>query len=64
MSGDDFYGAQPLKFYAQEMTETKKITLSHFEKKLFPESNSVIHLKRKYQEIKAPATFWKAKDAA
>ena len=64
MSGDDFYGAQPLKFYAQEMTETKKITLSHFEKKLFPESNSVIHLKRKYQKTKASATFLKAKDAA
>ena len=35
MSGDNLYGVQPSKFYAEAMTETKKIALAHFEKKLF-----------------------------
>ena len=64
MSGDSLYGAQPLKFYSQEMTETKKIALAHFEKKLFPESNSIIYLQRKYQEIKLQEKTWEVPDAA
>ena len=64
MSGDNFYCEQPFKFYSEEMTETKKITLAQFEKKLFSESNSIINLKLKHQEIKVPATAWKVPDAA
>ena len=64
MSGDNLYGEQPLKFYSEEMTETKKIALAHFEKKLFPESNSIIHLQRKHQEIKVPETALEVPDAA
>ena len=44
MSGDNQYGSQPLKFYTEEMTETKKIEIAHLEKKLFPVVNSVIYL--------------------
>ena len=64
MSGDNLLGAQPLMFYSEEMTETKKIALAHFEKKLFPESNSIIQLQRKHQEIKVAATDWKVSDIA
>ena len=64
MSGDNLYGAQPLKFYSEEMSETKKIALAHFEKKLFPERNSIIYLQRKHQEIKVPGTAWKVPDVA
>ena len=52
MSGDNLYGEQPLNFYSDEMTEIKKIAFTHFEKKLFPESKSIIHLQRKHQERK------------
>ncbi len=52
MSGDNIYGTHHLKFYSKEMTETKKIALAYFEKKLFPESNSIIYLQRQHQEIK------------
>tara|TARA_Y100001968_G_scaffold17059_1_gene13534 strand:+ start:104 stop:298 length:195 start_codon:yes stop_codon:yes gene_type:complete len=64
MSGDNLYGAQSLKFYSEEMTETKKIVLTHFEKKLFPESNSIIYLQRKNPDIKIPETAWTVPDAA
>ena len=64
MSGDNFYGAQLLKLYSEEMTETKKIALDCFKKKLFPESNSIIHLQRKHQEIKVSESAWKVPDAA
>ena len=64
MSGDNLYGAQPLKFYSEEMTETKKIALAHFEKKVFSESNSIIYLQRKHQEIKVTETAWQVPDAA
>ena len=64
MSGDNLYCAKSLKFYSEEMTETKKIALAHFEKKLFPESNSIIHLQRKHQEIKVPETALEVSDAA
>ena len=44
MSGDNQYVSQPLKFYAEEMTETKRIAIAHLEKKLFPVNNSLIYL--------------------
>ena len=64
MSGDNLYGAQRLKFYSEEMTETKKIVLTHFEKKLFHETNSIIYLQRKHPDIKAPETAWTVTEAA
>ena len=54
MSGDYLHGSQPLKFYSEEMTETKKIAIAHLEKKLFPESNSIIQLRRTNQGLKFP----------
>ena len=50
MSGDNQYVSQPLKFYAEEMTETKKIAIAHLEKKFFPAANSVIYLDQKRNE--------------
>ena len=50
MSGDNQYVSQPLKFYTEEMTETKIITIAHLEKKLFPVANSVIYLDQKRNE--------------
>ena len=44
MSGDNQYVSQPLKFYTEEMTETKRIAIAHLEKKLFPVANSVIYI--------------------
>ena len=50
MSGDNHYVSQPLKFYSEEMTETKRIAIAHIEKKLFPVANSVIYLDQKLNE--------------
>jgi len=50
MSGDNQYISQPLKFYIEEMTETKRIAIDHLEKKLFPVANSVIYLDQKRNE--------------
>ena len=50
MSGDNQYVSQPLKFYTEEMTETKRIAIDHLEKKLFTVSNSVIYLDQKRNE--------------
>ena len=50
MSGDNRHVSQPLKFYSEEMTETKRIAIAHLEKKLFPVSNSVIYLNQKRNE--------------
>ena len=50
MSGDNKYVSQPLMFYAEEMTETKRIAITHLEKKLFPVANSVIYLDQKRNE--------------
>ena len=50
MSGDNQYVSQPLKFYAEEMTETKRIAIAHLEEKLFPVANSVIYLDKKRNE--------------
>ena len=47
MSGDNQYVSQPLKFYTEEITETKKIAIAHLEKKIFPVFNSVIYLDQK-----------------
>ena len=47
MSGDNQYVSQPLKFYSEEMTETKRLAIAHIEKKLFPVANSVIYLDQK-----------------
>ena len=54
MSEDSLYGVHSLKFYSEEMTETKKMALAHLEKKLFSESNSIISIQRKHHKIKAP----------
>ena len=50
MSGDNLYVSHPLKFYTEEITETKKIAIAHLEKKLFPVANSVIYLDQKRNE--------------
>ena len=50
MSGDNQYVSQPLKFYSEEMTETKKTAIAHLENKLFPVANSVIYLDQKRNE--------------
>ena len=50
MSGDNQYFSQPLKFYTEEMTETKQIAIAHLEMKLFPVVNSVIYLDQKRNE--------------
>ena len=50
MSGDNQHVYQPLKFYSEEMTETKKIAIAHLEKKIFPVSNSIIYLDEKRNE--------------
>ena len=50
MSGDNQYVSQPLKFYTEKMTETKRIVIAHLENKLFPVSNSVIYLDQKRNE--------------
>tara|TARA_B100000965_G_C19332422_1_gene643592 strand:- start:497 stop:670 length:174 start_codon:yes stop_codon:yes gene_type:complete len=52
MSGDNQYVSQLLKFYTEEMTETKRIEIAHLEKKLFPFANSVIYLEKKCNESK------------
>ncbi len=36
MRGDNQYVSPLLKFYTEEMSETKRIAISHLEKKLFP----------------------------
>ena len=50
MSGDNQYLSQPLKFYTEDMTETKIIAIAHLEKKLFPVANAVIYLDQKRKE--------------
>tara|TARA_Y100001968_G_scaffold156515_1_gene142944 strand:- start:286 stop:480 length:195 start_codon:yes stop_codon:yes gene_type:complete len=50
MSGDNHYFSQPLKFYSEEMTESKRIAIAYVENKLFPVANSVIYLDQKRNE--------------
>ena len=52
MSGDNQYVSQPLKFYTEEITETKKIAITHLNNKLFFVANSVIYLDQKRNESK------------
>ena len=52
MSGDNQYFSQPLKFYAEEMTETKRIAIAYLEEKLFPVAKSVIYLEQKRNELR------------
>ena len=49
MSGDNLLGEQPLKFYSEEVTETK-IELVHRLLILNAEKNSIIDLNRKHKE--------------
>ena len=49
MSGDNMLGKQPLKFYSEEVTETK-IELVHHLLILNAEKNSIIDLDRKHKE--------------
>ena len=49
MSGDNLLGEQPLKFYSEEVTETK-IELVHRLLILNAQKNSIVDLKRKYKE--------------
>ena len=50
MSGDNQYVSQPLKFYSEEMTETKRIAIAYLENKLFHVANPVIYLDQKRNE--------------
>ena len=49
MSGDNLLGEQPLKFYSEEVTETK-IELVHRLLILNAQKNSIIDLDRKHKE--------------
>tara|TARA_B100000614_G_scaffold229141_1_gene221354 strand:+ start:429 stop:599 length:171 start_codon:yes stop_codon:yes gene_type:complete len=49
MSGDNLLGEQPLKFYSEEVTETK-IELVQRLLKLNAQKNSIVDLDRKYRE--------------
>ena len=48
MSGDNMLGEQPLKFYSEEVTETK-IELVNSLLKLNAKKNSIIDLDRKHK---------------
>ena len=49
MSGDNLLGEQPLKFYSEEVTETK-IELVHRLLKLNAQKNTIVDLDRKHKE--------------
>ena len=49
MSGDNLLGEQPLKFYSEEVTETK-IELVQSLLRLNAQKNSIIDLERKHKE--------------
>ncbi len=49
MSGDNLLGEQPLKFYSEEVTETK-IELVHRLLIVNAQKNSIVDLDRKYKE--------------
>ena len=49
MSGDNMLGEQPLKFYSEELTDTK-IELVNRLLILNAQKNSIIDLERKYKE--------------
>ena len=52
MSGDNQYISRSLKFYSEEMTETKRIAIALLERKLFPVANSVIYIDQKLNELR------------
>ena len=49
MSGDNLLGEQPLKFYSEEVTETK-IELVHSLLILNAQKNSIVDLNRKHKK--------------
>ena len=49
MSGDNLLGDQPLKFYSEEVTQTK-IELVHHLLILNAQKNSIVDLDRKHKE--------------
>ena len=49
MSGDNLLGDQPLKFYSEELTETKIELVNHL-LILNAQKNSIIDLDRKHKE--------------
>ena len=49
MSGDNLLGEQPLKFYSEEVTETK-IELVHRSLILNAQKNSIVDLDRKHKK--------------
>ena len=49
MSGDNMLGEQPLKFYSEEVTETKIELVNHL-LILNAQKNSIIDLDRKHKE--------------
>ena len=49
MSGDNLLGEQPLKFYSEEVTETK-LELVHHLLILNAQKNSIVDLDRKHKE--------------
>ncbi len=49
MSGDNLLGEQPLKFYSEEVTETK-IELVHRLLRLNAKKNSIVDFDRRYKE--------------
>ena len=51
MSGDNLLGDQPLKFYSQELTETK-IELVHQLLLLNAQKNLIVNLERKHKKFK------------
>jgi hypothetical protein len=50
MSGDNLLGEQPLKFYSEDVTETK-IELVHRLLILNAQKNSIVDLDRKHKEL-------------
>ena len=56
MSGDNQYVSQPLNFYTEEMTETKRIAIAHLEKKIFPAANSVIYFDQQLNKSRVNET--------
>ena len=50
MSGDNLLGEQPLKFYSEEVTETK-VELVHRLLILNAQKNSIIDLDRKHKNM-------------
>ena len=50
MSGDNLLNEQPLKFYSEEVTETKVVLVQHL-LKLNAQKNSITDLNRNHKEL-------------